>query len=64
MVICKFFYAKPTSDGYCFFATGRNKIITYDIPTEPSMLVKERFPLSLFLQQKAATLLIDLVFIH
>ena len=47
-----------------FFATGKNKIIAYDIPTGPKILIKERFPLSLFLYQKAATLLINLVFIH
>ena len=64
MVTFKFVFAKPISDGYCFFATGENKIIAYEIPTVLSMLVKERFPLSLLLQQKAIALLIDLVFIH
>ena len=50
MVIFKLFFCKTYKLRILlFFATGENKIIAYEIPTGPSMLVKERFPLSLFL---------------
>ena len=50
MVIFKLFFCKTYKLRILlFFATGEKKIIAYEIPTGPSMLVKERFPLSLFL---------------
>ena len=49
MVIFKGFFCKTYVMDIAFFATSENKIIAYNIPTGPSMFVKERFPLSLFL---------------
>ena len=49
MVIFKVFFCKTYVMDIAFFATSENKIIAYNIPTGPSMFVKERFPLSLFL---------------
>ena len=51
MVIFQVFFFKiyKWRTNIAFFATGENKIIAYVILTGPSMLVNQRFRLSLFL---------------